>query len=331
MSNFKLYPGKAQEVLPLSFDKSSVHSIVTSPPYWDQRDYGDEGQLGQEKNYKTYIQNLCNIFDQVKEVLRNDGTAWINLGDCMRDGNWLNIPILFAEEMKTRGWLYRQYFPWLKRNAIPRGGDTRPHDSLEHVLMFSKQKDYFYDQLSAKESAGLTSRNFRNGDSILLEPEEDFWALDVLTRKNWSKHFSTFPPKLAEIMVRASTSDGGCCSVCGTQSVREVQKRRYATRSGNKSKVDTSGKVYRDKGRHLTEVTHLGWKWECQCDNRQTEKPIVLDPFSGLATVGIACSNLRRFYKGIELVDEYLKESEARLLKHEPIDIFSETQASEEE
>lgn len=324
MANYELILNQSQKAL-LSFEKQSVHSVVTSPPYWGQRDYGNEDQLGAESNVEDYLKNLCDIFDEIKPVLRDDGTAWVNLGDCMRDGSWVNSPFLFAEEMKKRGWFYRQHFPWLKRNAIPRGGDTRPHDSLEHIFMFSKAKNgYYYDQLSAKEQAGLTTRNFRNGDAIILDPEPDYWVFDVLTRKNWSQHFSTFPPLLAEIMVRASTSDGGCCSKCGTPAIREVQKHRYATRSGNKSKVDVSGKAFRDKGRHVTEYKHLGWKFPCSCQDREVAKPIILDPFSGLATVGIACINHRRFYKGIEINSEYLNESEARLSKHSPPDIFAE-------
>jgi hypothetical protein len=324
MTKYELIHGKSQEKLPL-LGKQSIHSVVTSPPYWDQRDYGEKDQLGAESTVEEYLANLCNVFDEVKNVLRDDGTAWVNLGDCMRDGSLVSIPFLFTEEMKRRGWYYRQYFPWLKRNAIPRGGNIRPNDSLECILMFSKAKsDYYYDQLSAKEQAGLTTRNFRNGDSILLEPDPDFWVFDVLTRKNWSQHFSTFPPLLAEIMVRASTSDGGCCSRCGVQAIREVQKNRYATRAGTKSKVDSSGKAFRDKGRHVTEYKHLSWKFPCSCQTRQVVQPIVLDPFSGLATVGIACINHSRFYKAIEINEEYLGESDARLSKHSPTDVFVE-------
>ena len=326
--NYELLLGNARIVLPLQ-GANSVHSAITSPPYWKQRDYDEDDQLGNEPTLDLYLKKLCDIFDDVKRVLREDGTLWVNIGDNLSDGNLLNIPMLFSEEMKKRGWFYRQYFPWLKRNAIPRGGDTRPNDSLEHILMFSKTKDYYYDQMSAKEQAGLVTRNFRNGDSIILDPEPDFWVFDVLTRKNWSKHFSTFPPLLAEIMVRASTSDGGCCSVCGLPAKREVQKHRYATRAGTKSKEDKSGKVFRDKGRHVTEYTHMGWKYDCACQDRQAAKPVVMDPFSGLATTGIACINHGRFYRGIEINSEYLAESDARLTKHSPPDAFSTQTAND--
>jgi len=241
----------------------------------------------------------------------------------------MNLPFRFAEDMKKRGWYQKQWLPWLKRNGLPRGGPNRPNDSLETIFMFSKnKKDYYYDQFAAKEQAGLTTRLFRNGDSIILEPEEDYWVFDVLTRKNWSPHFSTFPPLLAEIMVRASTSDKGVHPKTGQPATRIVEKKRYATRSGNKSKKDMTGKVFQDKGRHLTEVTHIGW--ECQSETDSYDMPIVLDPFMGLATSGIACINHGRFFKGIEINEEYLKEANARLISHEPPDMFKEKDLFEE-
>jgi len=320
---YDLILGDAFKVLP-TLSKGSIHSIITSPPYWDQRDDGIDDQLGTEATLEMYIDRLCNILDLSKPALRDDGTLWINLGDTMRNGNLMNIPLLFSEEMKKRGWFYKQYFPWLKRNAIPRGGNEKPNDSLECILMFSKcKKDYYYDQLSAKDQSGLITRNFRNGDSIILDPEPDFWVFDVNTRKNWSEHFSTFPPLLAEIMIRASTSDSGCCSLCGIPQKRLVEKTRYATRSGSKSKTDKTGKAFRDKGRHITEYKHLGWEFYCKCGG-EIVKPVVMDIFSGLATVGVSCITLGRFYKGIEINESHIRESESRLRKHATVDIFEE-------
>jgi len=319
IDKFHLYHGKSQDILG-SFESNSIHSIVTSPPYWNLRDYHEEDQLGNEKTHEEFIENLCQVFDSCHRVLRDDGTAWVNLGDTIKDGNDLNIPFLFSEAMKKRGWYQRQWFPWLKRNAMPRGGDSRAHSNLEVIMMFSKRpKGYYYDQLSAKEQAGLTTRNFRNGDAILLDPEPDYWVFDVLTRKNWSEHFATFPPLLASIMVRASTSDHGVGVDDHSPANRIVKKKRYATRSGSKSKTDKSGKAFRDKGRHITEVTHIGW------DIDKVEPAHVLDPFSGMATVGIVCLDHNRIYHGIELNEEYLEVSRQRLRDHKregKVDVF---------
>ena len=76
----KIYNGNAQEVLK-NFPDESINCVMTSPPYWALRDYGIKGQLGLEKTFQEYINKLCDIFDDVKRVLRKDGTCWVNLGD----------------------------------------------------------------------------------------------------------------------------------------------------------------------------------------------------------------------------------------------------------
>ena len=325
-NDIELFLGSSVEVLRKEFASESVHSIITSPPYYGQRDYHSDDQIGNESTLEGYLDNLCDVFDECHRVLRDDGTLWVNLGDKGEKGNELNVPFLFAEEMKKRGWYQRRSFPWLKRNGIPRGGNNRPHDNLEVIFMFAKRpRNYYYDQLSAKEAAGLTTRNFRNGDTVLLDPDPDFWVFDVLTRKNASEHFATFPPQLAEIMMRASTSDYGVTKT-GEQIGRLFEKKRYATRPGTNAKKDESGMAFRDSGRHITEVKHLGWD---TIEGEEVGKPIVLDPFSGMATVGVVCINHGRAYRGIEVNADYLEESRRRLeeelknaTKHEP-DLFA--------
>src|SRR3990167_6678471 len=65
----------------------SVHCVVTSPPYWGLRDYGSDGQLGLEATPEAYVQNMVNVFREIRRVLRKDGTCWLNLGDSYTSGN----------------------------------------------------------------------------------------------------------------------------------------------------------------------------------------------------------------------------------------------------
>jgi DNA modification methylase len=76
----KIIQGDSLQVLKTLQDES-IDCVVTSPPYWNLRDYGVIGQLGLEPTFQEYIQKLCDIFDEVKRVLKNEGTCWINLGD----------------------------------------------------------------------------------------------------------------------------------------------------------------------------------------------------------------------------------------------------------
>lgn len=97
MVNFenKIFIGDILHVMRLIPDKS-INCIVTSPPYWDIRDYGFEGQWGQEKTYDDYLENLWKFMDESWRVLTDDGTIWINLGDKHKNGNLLLIPHRFA-------------------------------------------------------------------------------------------------------------------------------------------------------------------------------------------------------------------------------------------
>lgn len=85
--NSKILQGDALEVLK-TLESESVDCVVTSPPYWALRDYGVAGQLGLEPTFMEYIQNLCNIFDEVKRVLKLTGTCWVNIGDTYFGGGW---------------------------------------------------------------------------------------------------------------------------------------------------------------------------------------------------------------------------------------------------
>ena len=101
----KIYQGDALEVLK-TFPDESINCLVTSPPYWACRDYGTEGQLGLEPTFDEYIKKLCDIFDEVKRVLRKDGTIWVNLGDTYTGDNlsagvpegWQSLSTLNQEE-----------------------------------------------------------------------------------------------------------------------------------------------------------------------------------------------------------------------------------------
>jgi DNA modification methylase len=142
----KIYQGDALEVLK-TFPDECINCCVTSPPYWALRDYGVEGQLGLEPDFNEYINKLCDIFDEVKRVLRNDGTLWVNMGDtyggsgnssghkentknCERktikygaskgnqkstkglEKSLCNIPARFSIEMQNRGWILRNVIIW---------------------------------------------------------------------------------------------------------------------------------------------------------------------------------------------------------------------------
>ena len=164
--------GHALNILP-RLPAESVNCCVTSPPYWNLRDYSVEGQLGLEKTFEEYITKLCDIFDEVKKVLRKDGTCFVNIGDSYggsgnasghkentrnlgyktsemgaTQGNQrttgqyakslLDIPYRFSIEMINRGWIKRNTIIWHKPNCMPASADDRFTVDFEYLFFFTK-------------------------------------------------------------------------------------------------------------------------------------------------------------------------------------------------
>jgi len=158
----------------------SVQCVVTSPPYYGLRDYGVEGQLGLEETPQLYVERLVSIFREVKRVLRNDGTCWLNLGDSyaanrsyqvpdnkhcdvgnglsmqvplgLKPKDLIGIPWRVAFALQEDGWWLRQDIIWSKDNPMPESVTDRCTKSHEYVFLLTKSARYFYDSEAVKEN-----------------------------------------------------------------------------------------------------------------------------------------------------------------------------------
>lgn len=204
---------------------NSIQCVVTSPPYWGLRDYGIDGQIGLEGTLPQFINHLVAIFNEIKRVLRDDGTLWVNIGDGYTSGNrgyratdkknparamavrpdtpegmkpkdLQGIPWRLAFALQDDGWYLRSDIVWHKPNAMPESVKDRPTRAHEYLFMLTKSERYFYDYEAVKQS-GLNGKP-RNRRSV--------W--DVNTQPFAEAHFATFPPKLIEPCVLASTRPG---------------------------------------------------------------------------------------------------------------------------
>ena len=156
---------------------------VTSPPYWAVRDYQEEGQLGQEATPKEFVDNLVKVFREVRRVLKDEGTVWLNLGDTYcgtgHKGNYtdpkhregrngqsfalnnkieglkskdlVGIPWRVAFALQDDGWYLRQDIIFAKQNPMPESVKDRCTKSHEYIFLLSKSKKYYYDNEAIKE------------------------------------------------------------------------------------------------------------------------------------------------------------------------------------
>uniref|UniRef100_UPI0009FFD560 DNA-methyltransferase n=1 Tax=Desulfonatronum thiodismutans TaxID=159290 RepID=UPI0009FFD560 len=209
--------GKLLQRLPSNF----FRCCITSPPYWGLRDYGAEGQIGDEDDPDEYVERLVEVFEQVRRVLTDDGTLWLNLGDSYTSGNrayrapdkknpvramsyraktphglkpkdLIGTPWRTAFALQKAGWYLRSDIIWEKPNCMPESVKDRPTRSHEYIFLFSKSLKYYYDHQSVREENG------RNRRTVWSIPTEAFPGT----------HFATFPPKLVAPCILAGSQPG---------------------------------------------------------------------------------------------------------------------------
>ncbi|MGE4670445.1 DNA-methyltransferase [Yersinia enterocolitica] len=138
----------------------SIHSCITSPPYYGLRDYGVEGQIGLEESPEVFIQKLVAVFREVRRVLRDDGTLWVNMGDSWGRGKQLNgMPWRFAFALQNDGWILRQDIIWHKSNPMPESVRDRCTKAHEYIFLLSKSKSYYFDHEAIREPSVYSGKN----------------------------------------------------------------------------------------------------------------------------------------------------------------------------
>ena len=124
----------------------SIDMILTSPPYYSKRNYGNENQIGLENSVEEYLDNLMEVFNECYRVLSKKGSCWVVIGDSYIDGCLRSIPHQFAIEMMKCGWIQRNCIIWHKTNPKPESVKTRLGTSNEFIFFFTKNKhNYFFD------------------------------------------------------------------------------------------------------------------------------------------------------------------------------------------
>lgn len=324
----KLYHGHVIDVLK-RLPAQSVHCCVTSPPYWGLRDYkAGEEEIGQETTPQQFVQNIVEVFREVKRVLRNDGTLWLNLGDTYDGRGLVGVPWRVALALQEDGWVLRQDIIWHKPAPMPESVKNRCTKAHEYVFLFAKQRDYYYDAEAIKEKAvgGIQERTRANGESWEETKQNNgSQTAGCLTgtinkRSVWTvassgypgAHFATFPPKLIEPMIKAGTSEKGCCSQCGSSYKRIVEESGRVAIEDNETKRDRSannsnglGSTPLNRDATIPTTKTIGWQSSCNCDAKIVPCT-VLDPFMGSGTTAAVCIELGRRAVGIDLSEKYI-------------------------
>lgn len=281
----------------------SVHSCVTSPPYYALRDYGIDAQIGREDTPEEYIERLTAVFHELKRVLRSDGTFWLNISDTYcgtgskgkysdpknpkgRNGqsvsiarkvvgckqkDLIGIPWLLAFALRADGWYLRSDIIWQKENPMPESCKDRPTRCYEHIFLLTKSKRYYYDAAAIAEPISpATVAHYKRRSKGNKYPE--------------GIHGQSKAHKLNQLR------DGGYYDdaiMPATRNKRDVWLINT---------VPYKGAHFAAFPPKLAETCILAG---CPKDG------IVIDPFFGSGTTGMAAKRLKRQYVGIELNSEY--------------------------
>ena len=318
MKRNTIHTGDATETLQ-ELPSESVNMVMTSPPYWNLRDYGVDGQLGREETAGAFVQNLADVFDEVKRVLRPDGSLWLNLGDTYDDKDLQQIPARVALELQNRGWILRNRVTWTKPNAMPQSVKDRLNDTTEAVFHFVKNREYWYDLDAIREGYSEWTKNMNPEWNVsnskysvedsprssnrggVDDPEKsriDFVnpagknpgdVFEVTTKPFPEAHFAIYPPELVEKPLKA-TCPPEVCAECGSP-------YKHNTLPDPETTPDPS----------------IPWKQTCDCDTDATEAGVALDPFAGAGTTCVVAKEHGRKFIGIELNPEYADMARARV------------------
>ena len=205
----------------------TVQTVVTSPPYWSLRDYDDEGQIGRDDSLSDYLASVVQVFEQLRRVLTQDGTVWLNVGDTYTSGNrryrapdrknraramsvrpvtpdglkpkdLIGVPWRLAFALQSAGWWVRSEVIWHKSNAHPESVRDRPTKSHETVFLLSKSQNYFYDINAVR---GPNGRRLRTTWDIPTEPRKRKYARET-------DHPAVMPMTLAKRCVKITSRPG---------------------------------------------------------------------------------------------------------------------------
>jgi site-specific DNA-methyltransferase (adenine-specific) len=320
--------GDAREVVP-GLLAESVDCVVTSPPYFHLRDY-DLGpdQIGQEAAVQGWVENLRQLCRELYRVLKPSGSLWLNLGDTYSRHHRLGAPaksLLLAPErlalgLIEDGFTLRNRVVWQKPNPLPEAVTDRLSSTYELVYFFSKQRRYFFDldaiRIPHRSGKGEyrgrpteSGRTYQGGNRGLGRLKAagrvghpngknpgDVWTLP--TALDREGHFATFPTALVEPAIRATCPERICVQ-CDSAWTRPVRTFTLHTAEGTRSRREV-GELRR-------------------CDCFAPSRPgLVLDPFFGTGTVGVAAAQLGRDWLGIELSAHYRELARRRLNRIDP-------------
>jgi DNA modification methylase len=315
------------------FPDESIDTCITSPPYWQKREYNN-GTIGLESRYQEYIEKLLVVSREIKRILKRQGSFWLNIGDSYKDKNLLGIPWRVAIRMiDDQGWILRNSIIWNKVKGNPDNTKDRLRTIHEDIFHFVKEKKGYYYNVDAIRSNPQKTK-IVNGTIISatgvsgIRYKRQIDLSTVLNDEEKKNAYSSLEKMLKEI------SSGNLSDF------RMVIKGQHRITHSDSTLLSGRAKEIQEKGFYFLKYHSKGSKpndvWEIIPEDTQNRKihfapfpedlckipiiatcpegGIVLDPFCGTGTVQFVARNLKKKSIGIDISKEYIKIAEERCL-----------------
>jgi site-specific DNA-methyltransferase (adenine-specific) len=306
------------------FPDDCIDCVITSPPYWGQRSYINGG-IGLEKNWEDYITNLLAIFFEIKRVLKDNGSFWLNIGDVYQRKSMIGIPWRIALAMTDRqGWLLRNSVIWNKIKGAPDNVKDKLRNVYETVFHFVKTDRYFYDVDAIRSKPRQTK--VVNGSVVSatgvsgVRYRRQIELSTALSNSEQANALKALNQILEEVRL-GKISD-----------FRMIIRGQQRTTHSDSAKVSGRARELAERGFYFLKYHPNGSKpsdvWDIIPEDTQKRKlhfapypedlckipilatcpkgGVVLDPFTGTGTTNLVAFQLERRSIGIDISDEYI-------------------------
>lgn len=325
----KIITGDARET---KLPAASVDLVVTSPPYWQKRDYGVKDQIGQEPTPQGYVDSIMECLTEWGRLIRPTGSVFLNVGDTFHKRSLAGIPGRLEAAAIDDDWIVRNRIIWAKTAGMPEAVKNRLVSRHEYIIHLVRQDDYYYDLLGYANEIG-------NGSN-----PGDVWQFKL--ERNMGDHLAPFPKEIARRAILLACPEA-VCTECGEPrrpiverttklNMDRVQARRAVElaeaagltddhiRAIQATGVSDAGKAMRTQtgtGRNSPKVRLLAAEakealggyfreftfakrqvvdWTT-CGHAHHEPGIVLDPFMGTGTTLEVAESMNRSAIGVDL------------------------------
>jgi DNA modification methylase len=313
-----------------------IDTVITSPPYWSQREYADRAAIGSEASVQEYTVSLLHVFAEVRRVLKPTGSLWLNLGDVYDKKNLCGVPWRVAITMQdSQSWILRNAVVWNKVKGGPDNAKDKLRNLYEHVFHFVKQRQYYYDTEQIRKKPQSTT--IRNGSVVTatgvsgINYRRQIQRTPMLNEEERAGALQALEATLQK--VAAGELFDFRMVIRGQQRVTHSDSINM---SGRASELERKGYYilpYDKRGSKPSDVWEIipedEWRKDahfapfpeelCAIPIKATCPPngIVLDPFAGTGTAIVAAVKLGRRGIGLDISREYLETAVSRLNEHQ--------------